>query len=136
MKPITPLALCASFLAMACTTGDDPQVGVMRGAQVFSENCAICHGSNARGASNLPTATGDAPDLTLLSQRNSGTFPEIETLATIYGPAYHQGRGTIMPEFGAGDLGPLVVVEVEEGIGTPIPADLLALSAYLRTLQR
>jgi hypothetical protein len=41
-----------------------------------------------------------------------------------------------MPEFGADDLGPLVVVEVEDGIGTPIPADLIALSEYLRSVQR
>lgn len=41
-----------------------------------------------------------------------------------------------MPEFGEGDIGPMVVVEVEEGIGTPIPTELIALSAYLKSLQR
>ena len=129
-------AYTAAILLAGCTPSLDEQVTATRGAQVFAENCAACHGANARGASDLPTATGTAPDLTLIAQRNGGTFPEIETMATIYGPAYHQSRGTIMPEFGAGDLGPLVVVEVEEGVGTPIPADLIALSEYLQSVQQ
>ncbi len=129
-------AVFATILLAACAPTLDDQVTATRGAQVFAENCAACHGTNARGSSDLPTATGDAPDLTLIAQRNGGTFPEIETMATIYGPAYHQSRGTIMPEFGADDLGPLVVVELEDGIGTPIPADLIALSEYLQSVQR
>ncbi|MBF9042570.1 c-type cytochrome [Rhodobacterales bacterium HKCCE4037] len=122
------MVLFATLLALGCTPSLDDQVSVSRGADFFAENCAACHGTNARG--------DIGPDLTLLSRNNGGTFPEVETLATIYGPAYHQSRGTIMPEFGADDLGPLVVVEVEEGVGTPIPADLIALSEYLQTLQR
>jgi mono/diheme cytochrome c family protein len=126
--------LCAAVLLAGCvpTVDDrvslDDRVGITRGAAFYADNCAACHGPNAGG--------DIGPDLTLLSQRNDGTFPQIETLATIYGPAYHQSRGTIMPEFGADDLGPLVVVEVEDGIGTPIPADLIALSEYLRSVQR
>jgi hypothetical protein len=39
-----------------------------------------------------------------------------------------------MPEFGALDLGPAVIVE-DDGIGTPVPATLLALANYLETIQ-
>ncbi|MEJ6390061.1 c-type cytochrome [Gymnodinialimonas ulvae] len=123
-----PLLLGTAILLAGCTPSLDDRVSVTRGATFFAENCAACHGSDARG--------DIGPDLTLLSQRNGGTFPQLDTLATIYGPAYHQSRGTIMPEFGADDLGPLVVVELEDGIGTPVPADLIALSEYLRSVQR
>lgn len=116
------------MLVIGCTPNLEDRVSAANGATFFAENCAACHGADARG--------GIGPDLTTLAQQNAGTFPEIEAMATIYAPAYHQSRGTIMPEFGANDLGPLVVVEVEEGIGTPIPTDLIALSEYLRSVQR
>ncbi|WP_375264212.1 hypothetical protein [Palleronia sp.] len=41
-----------------------------------------------------------------------------------------------MPAFRDLALGPTVVVEIEEGIGTPVPADMLALWRYLETIQR
>jgi hypothetical protein len=41
-----------------------------------------------------------------------------------------------MPEFGATDLGPTVVVENPDGTGTPVPATLLALADYLESIQR
>ena len=40
-----------------------------------------------------------------------------------------------MPEFGAGDMGPLVMTD-EDGNPVPVPADLLALADYLESLQR
>lgn len=42
----------------------------------------------------------------------------------------------MMPQFGNIDLGPTVIAEMEDGIGTPVRADLLALSEYLRSIQR
>jgi hypothetical protein len=39
-----------------------------------------------------------------------------------------------MPEFGAEGLGMTVIVE-HEGVGTPVPADLLALAAWLEGVQ-
>lgn len=39
-----------------------------------------------------------------------------------------------MPEFGAGDMGDTIIVE-ENGIGTPVPAELLALTEYLEDVQ-
>jgi len=131
------LLFVAALLLAGCSTEMDDSVSVERGAQFFAANCAACHGADARGYDG-PASDGmqQPPDLTLLAQRNGGTFPEFETLATIYGPAYHNRRGSIMPEFGAGDLGPLVVVEVEKGIGTPIPVELVSLSEFLKSIQQ
>jgi mono/diheme cytochrome c family protein len=129
--------VAAAALLAGCATDMDDRVSVSRGAQLFATNCAACHGADAGGYDGPRRDwTTPPPDLTLLSRRNGGTFPEFETLATVHGPADLDRPGSIMPVFGEGDLGPIVIVEVEEGIGTPIPADLVALSEYLRTIQR
>jgi hypothetical protein len=41
-----------------------------------------------------------------------------------------------MPEFGATDLGPTVIVENPDGTGTPVPETLLALADYLESIQQ
>jgi hypothetical protein len=55
-------------------------------------------------------------------------------MAQIDGMDRHWQAGG-MPEFGAGDMGATVIVE-HDGLGTPVPADLLALTEYLETIQR
>lgn len=130
------LGLGAAVTLAACMMDLDERVSASNGAQFFASNCAGCHSADARGYGGPLQDLLPAPDLTLLARRNGGAFPEIETLSTIYGPTYHRERGTIMPEFGRRDLGPMVIVEREDGIGTPIPADLIALSEYLRSIQR
>jgi mono/diheme cytochrome c family protein len=49
----------------------------MSGAEIFKWYCAACHGKDAKG--NGPAASElkmPPPDLTLLSKRNGGKFPE------------------------------------------------------------
>ncbi|SFJ03015.1 c-type cytochrome [Jannaschia pohangensis] len=117
--------LCLALAA--CQPVDpEPRVDVERGAALFEQNCAACHGADAKGRIG--------PDLTTLAARNGGTFPQTRVMAQIDGLARHGKDGAVMPEFGAGDLGPTVVVE-HEGLGTPVPADLLALSEYLASIQ-
>ena len=43
--------------------------------------------------------------------------------------------GSVMPEFGDEDLGPVIRVE-DGGATTSVPSDQIALSAYLESLQR
>lgn len=125
-------ALCLGLL-VGCV--DDPQE--VDAAAVFAENCAACHGSGGRGdgpmAGNL---TQILPDLTTIARRNGGTFPRDQVMSIIDG--YNRGShfNAAMPEFGAGDLGPTIIVENPDGTGTPIPARLLALADYLESLQR
>ncbi|MBY4892245.1 cytochrome c [Rhodobacteraceae bacterium N5(2021)] len=136
MKIAPLIGAVAGLLAAGCTPVLDDRVSAANGASLFAENCAACHGPQGRGYDGPSRDWTPPPDLSLLSQRNGGVFPEIATLATIYGSVGHIDPERTMPEFGAGDLGPTVVVEVEEGVGTPIPADLVALAEYLRTIQR
>ncbi len=99
--------------------------------------CAGCHGRDARG--NGPMAAGlpkMPPDLTLIRVRNGGTFPEDRVMSTIDG--FNRGKhggADPMPHFGDGDLGPIVMT-AEDGNPMPVPAELLALSNYLKLLQR
>jgi hypothetical protein len=61
-------------------------------------------------------------------------FPRDAVMSTIDGYGRAGGSHGAMPEFGAGDLGPLVQVEAD-GLSTPVPADLLALTNYLESIQ-
>lgn len=136
MIPANRFGLLAAMALSGCVTDLDERVSPANGAMLFAENCAVCHGVERREVDD-PTRPGTrAPDLTLISQRNGGVYPDVAVMAMIYGPAFERAHNRLMPEFGERDLGPTVIVELEEGVGTPVPADLIALSAYLRTIQR
>ena len=125
MRTFLPLILLAGCVGGGLPTTSD--VDVPRGAALFAENCAACHGADGTG--------GIGPDLTRLAHRNGGDFPETRVMAQIDGMARHGDSGAVMPEFGAGDMGATVVVE-HDGLGTPVPADLLALTTYLESIQQ
>lgn len=125
MKPkhlLLPIALAGCQMQP-----EPPRTDPAHGLALFQQDCAVCHGSDATG--------GEGPDLTGLAARNGGSFPTTRVLAQIDGLGRHGDPEAIMPEFGAEDLGPTIVVEFEDGLGTPVPADLLALARYLETIQ-
>ncbi|WP_299655740.1 cytochrome c [uncultured Jannaschia sp.] len=127
---LAPLMLATSFLLPACQPNDplptEADIDATRGRVLFAENCAQCHDPDGTGAIG--------PDLTGLSAAAGGTFPENYVMATIDGLDRHGDPEAVMPEFGARDLGDTVIVE-HDGLGTPVPADLLALTAFLRSIQ-
>lgn len=106
------------------------------GQRAFAQDCAGCHGASGMG--DGPLAAGlvpPPPDLTQLSARNGGIYPADYVMSTIDGLNRTPHFSAAMPEFGAGDLGETVIVE-RDGLGTPIPIRLLAISDYLEALQR
>lgn len=121
---------------LACVP-QDVQISTdsVRGKQLYMQNCVACHGANLTGGGVESLGLGKPPpNLRSLTAQNRGVFPRGFVLDKIYGPLSHKALDTAMPEFGKGDLGPLVQVE-EDGLSTPIPADLLALTNYLETQQ-
>lgn len=127
------MILTGALLLAACTEAEMP--GPSDGARLFAENCAACHGADARGAGPETLGIGKVPpDLTQISARNGGSFPRARVLSVIDG--YRQGThtGRIMPEFGAALGGDLVPVAVE-GVMSPTPRALAALLAYLEDIQ-
>ncbi|SDY37453.1 Cytochrome C oxidase, cbb3-type, subunit III [Jannaschia faecimaris] len=128
----TPSLLAFGLMTIsACVTENatptEADIDATRGAALFAQDCAACHGAMGTGVIG--------PDLTTLSSRNGGAFPRDRVMATIDGLGRHEEAGGVMPEFGANGLGPTVIVE-HDGLGTPVPADLLALTAFLEEIQR
>ena len=122
MRTLALIALAFPLPALA-----QIEIDPARGAAIFAERCAACHGPEGRG--------GTGPDLTRIAARAGGAFPTVPVLAQIDGMGRHGDPDAVMPEFGAGDLGPTVIIEIEEGLGTPVPADLVALTEFLKLIQ-
>lgn len=122
-------------LLIAGCVEQELDVSAEAGAMLFQENCAACHGTDARGMGDFGVELFTIPpDLTQLSVNNGGVFPRDYVLGVIDGFDRGTHFSSAMPEFGAGDLGPTVIVE-ENGLGTPVPARLLALAEWLETVQ-
>lgn len=125
------LSLIAALALTACIDTPEPPSG----RQAFAENCASCHGFDAKGGGEMAAALiKKPPNLTLLSARNGGIFPTDYVMSTIDGLSRAPHFSSAMPEFGAGDMGETVIVE-KDGIGTPVPSELLALTEYLESVQ-
>lgn len=121
MKPA--FILLAAFGLSACVEE------VADGRKIFADECAACHGEDAKG--NGFAAAGLAktpPDLTQIAARNGGIFDVNAVMSTIDG--LHHSPDNPMPEFGAGDMGEIIMVD-----RTPVPAELLALAGYLESIQ-
>ncbi|MCF2871961.1 cytochrome c [Octadecabacter sp. G9-8] len=135
---MTNLKWGAPLLAVGLVAGcveQELDVSAEAGAVLFADNCAGCHGADAKGAGEFGVQLFNIPpDLTRLSEQYGGVFPRDYVLGVIDGFHRDPAFSTAMPEFGAGDMGPTVIVE-ENGLGTPIPARLLALSQWLESVQ-
>jgi mono/diheme cytochrome c family protein len=58
----------------------------LNGVDLFKEYCAVCHGADAKGAGPAADALKKRPaDLTQLSRKNGGTFPELHVMNYIKG---------------------------------------------------
>jgi mono/diheme cytochrome c family protein len=61
-------------------------ISSVNGADLFKEYCAVCHGTDAKGSGPAADALKKRPaDLTQLTRKNSGTFPELHVMNFIKG---------------------------------------------------
>lgn len=121
-----------ALLPLAACIAEDPADG----GRAFAENCAACHGADGTG--NGPAARAlsvTPPDLTGISARNGGSFPRDAVMSKIDGYQIDGAHSGAMPEFGAGDLGEVVIVD-NDGLGMPVPLTLLVLTDYVESLQK
>ncbi len=119
------LPLAAALALAACS-----QPAEQTGAQLFAENCAQCHGADARGQAML-----NAPDLTTLAQRHGGKFPTAYVMSTIDGLNRENTHGP-MPVFGKILAESDMEVWVDDnGTPTPTPGALIRLAEYLEGVQ-
>lgn len=135
MKYFHAIALLGAGLSVAGCMTTPPEVS--RGGQLFQDNCAGCHGAGARG--DGPSAAGLSPkpaDLTGLAARNGGVFPTAEVMSAIDGYT-RKGSRSEMPEFGAYlKEAEMVLVDVGDGVQTPTPEPLYAVTLYLESMQK
>ncbi|MFN4057763.1 MAG: c-type cytochrome [Roseinatronobacter sp.] len=120
--------LALILLLAACT----PQTqSPSAGRTLFAQNCAACHGADARGGDTIP-------DLTGFALRAGGNFPRTFVLEKLDGYARGQTAyaGSEMPEFGHLLTGPLARVDQGQGVSRPYPESVIALAAWLESVQR
>jgi len=138
MSSYSRITLFALAVALgACDTPTEPaDISATHGKMLFVQKCAACHGKDGTGAGLESLGLGaPPPDLTTLSQQNRGIFPRDYVMSVIDGFNRRDHPSSVMPEFGLDDLGPTVIVE-DGGAVTPTPSDLLALAAYIETIQQ
>jgi mono/diheme cytochrome c family protein len=72
------------------------------GQQMFGEYCAVCHGKDAKGGGPAADALKKRPaDLTQLSRKNGGKFPELQVMNFITGDEVVAAHGSRdMPVWG------------------------------------
>lgn len=122
-------------LVVAGCVEQEVDVSQEAGALLYQDNCAACHGADGRGAGDFGQELFNVPpDLTTLSAQAGGVYPRDYIMGVIDGFERGEHFSAAMPVFGDGDLGPTVIVEVE-GLGTPVPSKLLALAAYIESIQ-
>jgi len=130
---LTSLAVLGACVALAACTPPVPDTG----AADYAQFCASCHGASGKG--DGPAAAGMRPrpaDLTLLARGNGDRFPRLRVMNRIDG--YTMGMSdSPMPQFGQ-ELrdGPTVLFDAGDGVSTPTPARLVALTGYLEQLQK
>jgi mono/diheme cytochrome c family protein len=130
---ILAYCVCAAVLAVGQTKIKQvpiERISAASGAEMFRSYCASCHGKDGTGNGPAAIALKKPPsDLTTLSKRNEGTFPENAVYVAISGqfsvPAHGSGE---MPVWG----------EVFSRTGTDAEAKLRLtnLTKYLQSIQR
>ncbi|MCC5957561.1 MAG: cytochrome c [Natronohydrobacter sp.] len=111
--------------------GCSPWTSPQAGRALYDQNCAACHGADARGGAQVP-------DLTQITARAGGSYPQMRVLDKLDG--YARGQtvydGAEMPNFGDLLTGRLTRVQTPSGLSRPMPEKIIALDAYLRSIQR
>lgn len=125
---VKPILLGIALVSLsACSPWTSPQAG----RSLYEQNCVACHGTDARGGAQIP-------DLTMIAARAGGDYPQMRVLDKLDGYA----RGTVvysgveMPNFGDLLTGRLDRVQTDSGLSRPFPEKIIALEAYLRSIQR
>jgi mono/diheme cytochrome c family protein len=71
------LSSCAWIVALLTPLMAHSQVHYDMGKTIYQDNCASCHGAAGKGDGPLKAYLVKAPsDLTTITQRNHGTFPQ------------------------------------------------------------
>jgi mono/diheme cytochrome c family protein len=134
--PILVLALAVAVVVSASAqigNHRQPPIRPVEGASIFRKNCAACHGLDGRGNGPVSkTLKRGVPDLTGLSQRNGGAFPDIHVRTTIL-----FGADDLIPAHGSKEMpiwGPIFhEIEFDQDLCN---VRLENVTKYLESIQR
>ena len=120
-------------LAAACTA---PDRAAEVGRAAFQDNCTSCHGARAQGDGPMSVfvPTG-VPNLRQLSARNGGEFPKAHVVKVVNRISDVQHGIVAMPDFGALLGASPTVYTAPDGTRIKTDTTILAIAAYLETLQ-
>lgn len=101
------------------------------GVEMFREYCAVCHGLDAKGGGPAAPALNKTPaNLTELTARNKGKFPELKVYSTIQGDAEMPAHGSRdMPIWGT------VFQSMSRGSAGEAQMRISNLITYVKSLQ-
>ncbi|MGA7908518.1 MAG: cytochrome c [Candidatus Sulfotelmatobacter sp.] len=101
------------------------------GKEMFNNYCAVCHGTDGKGAGPAASALKTPPpDLTALAQKSGGKYPSAHVASVIRGQAS-------MPSHGSQDMpvwGPLFS-SISQGHESQVQQRVANLVEYIGTLQ-
>jgi mono/diheme cytochrome c family protein len=101
------------------------------GQEMFTTYCAVCHGKEGKGNGPAAEALKKTPaNLTELTQRNGGKFPELKVFGTIKGDFETPAHGSRdMPIWGS------VFQSMSRGNQGEIQMRISNLTAYVQSIQ-
>jgi mono/diheme cytochrome c family protein len=123
----SPLAAQVAIVKTGTATGSASSAG----GELFRQYCAVCHGSDAKGDGPVAGALRKRPaDLTLLSRKSGGKFPELRVMNFIKGDDAIMAHGTReMPMWGR------MFSDLSGGRPETVQIRIYALLKYLETIQ-
>ena len=101
------------------------------GQEMFTTYCAVCHGTEGKGNGPAATALKKTPaNLTELTQRNGGKFPELRVYGFIKGDVETPAHGSRdMPIWGS------VFSGLSRGTQGEVQMRIANLTAYVESIQ-
>ncbi len=106
------------------------------GEATFLAACAGCHGEDADGNGPMTEVlTVAVPDLTAVAARNGGAFPWLRVVHVVDGRSGLRAHGGPMPVFGTIFEGDTAVADAPDGTPVIMSARVLAVVAYLESIQ-
>lgn len=130
------VVLCLMFACLAANAQTLKKTPVSptspaSGAEMFKTYCAVCHGSEGKGNGPAATALKKTPaNLTELTARNGGKFPEMIVYGTIKGDLDMPAHGSRdMPMWGS------LFSSVSHGNQAEIQMRIANLTAYVQSIQ-